>query len=87
VQSLKSLNNGQRNSLTAKLDAAGASIARGDAGSATNQLNAFLNELQADLTTGRITSDDMTTLRSSIHDVQAALGTYNRFLQWWPLGA
>ena len=87
VQSLKSLNNGQQNSLTAKLDAAGASIARGDAGSATNQLNAFLNELQADLTTGRITSDDMTTLRSSIHDVQAALGTYNRFLQWWPLGA
>jgi len=87
VQSLKSLNNGQKNSLTAKLDAAGASIARGDAGSATNQLDAFLNELQADLTTGRITSDDMTTLRSSIHDVQAALGTYNRFLQWWPLGA
>lgn len=87
VQSLKSLNNGQKNSLTAKLDAAAASITRGDSGAATNQLNAFLNELQADLTTGRITSDDMTTLRSSVHNVQGALGTYNRFLQWWPLGA
>jgi hypothetical protein len=87
VQSLKSLNNGQKNSLIAKLDAASASITRGNAGAATNQLNAFLNELQADLGAGRISGDDMTTLRSAVHAVQAALGTYNRFLQWWPLGA
>jgi hypothetical protein len=82
VQNLKSLNNGQKNSLIAKLDAAGASITRGNATSATNQLNAFLNELQADLSSGRITSDDMTTLRSAVNNVQAALGTYNRFLSW-----
>jgi PKD repeat protein len=87
IQNLKSLNNGQKNSLIAKLDAAGASITRGNSTAATNQLNAFLNELQADLTSGKITSDDMTILRSSVHNVQAALGTFNRFLQWWPLGA
>jgi PKD repeat protein len=87
VQNLKSLNNGQKNSLIAKLDAAGASITRGNSTAATNQMNAFLNELQADLNTGKISSDDMTILRSSVHNVQAALGTYNRLLQWWPLGA
>jgi len=82
VQNLKSLNNGQKNSLIAKLDAAGASITRGNMTPATNQLNAFLNELQADLSSGKISGDDMTVLRSSVNNVQAALGTYNRFLTW-----
>lgn len=82
VQNLKSLNNGQKNSLTAKLDAAGASIARGNTTAATNQLNAFLNELQTDLNAGRISTDDMTALRGAVNNVQAALGTYNRFLSW-----
>jgi hypothetical protein len=87
VQGITSLNGGQRNSLIAKLDAANASAARGNTTAANNQLNAFLNELQADLSTGRISSGDAATLRGSVHAVQAALGTYNRFLQWWPLGA
>jgi PKD repeat protein len=82
VQNLKSLNNGQKNSLIAKLDASSASIGRGNSTAATNQLNAFLNELQADLSTGKISSDDMTALRGSVNNVQAALGTYNRFLNW-----
>jgi PKD repeat protein len=82
VQNLKSLNNGQKNSLIAKLDAAGASIDRGNSTAATNQLNAFLNELQADLSSGKISGDDMTVLRSSVNNVQAALGTFNRFLTW-----
>ena len=87
VQGLKGLNAGQKNSLMAKLSAASAAVTRGDTTAANNQLNAFLNELQADLNAGRISSDDMITLRSAVHAVQGALGTYNRFLEWWPLGA
>jgi len=82
VQGLKGLNDGQKNSLIAKLDAASAAITRGDTTAATNQLNAFLKELQTDLNAGRISNDDMTTLRGAVNDVQAALGTYNRFLSW-----
>ena len=87
VQGIKTLNAGQKNSLIAKLNAASAAVTRGDTTAANNQLNAFLNELQAYLNAGLISSGDMTTLRSAVHDVLAALGTYNRFLQWWPLGA
>jgi hypothetical protein len=87
VQGLKGLNGGQRNSLTVKLNAAGDSIARGNTAAANNQCNAFLNELQADVSTGKISAADGATLRGAIHAVQAALGTYNRFLEWWPLGA
>jgi PKD repeat protein len=82
VQGLKGLNGGQKNSLIAKLDAASASITRGNTTAATNQLNAFLNELQTDLNAGRISNDDMTALRGAVNNVQAALGTYNRFLSW-----
>jgi hypothetical protein len=86
IQGLKSLNGGQKNSLMAKLNAATDSIGRGNTTAANNHLNAFLNELQADLSTGRISTTDAATLRGAIHAVQAALGTYNRFLEWWPLG-
>jgi hypothetical protein len=87
VQGLTSLNAGQRNSLNAKIDAANASAARGNTTAANNQLNAFLNEVQADVNSGRISSGAAANLRGAVHAVQAALGTYNRFLQWWPLGA
>jgi hypothetical protein len=73
--------------LIAKLNAASASATRGDTTAMNNQLNAFLNELQADVNAGRISGPDSTTLRNAVHAVQAALGTYNRFLDWWPLGA
>jgi PKD domain len=87
VQGLKGLNGGQKNSLIVKLNAAGDSIGRGNTTAANNQCNAFLNELQADVSTGKISAADGATLRGAIHAVQAALGTYNRFLEWWPLGA
>ena len=87
VQRIAALNDGQKNSLTAKLNAASASLARGDTKPANNQLNAFLNELQAMVNSGRISSGDAASLRNSIHAVQAAIGTYNRFLEWWLLGA
>jgi hypothetical protein len=87
VQKITSLNDGQKNSLMAKLNAASASMTRGDTKAANNQLNALLNELQAYLNTGKISSGDAANLRNSVHAVQAAMGTYNRFLEWWPLGA
>jgi len=86
VQGLKSLNAGQRNSLVVKLNAAGDSIARGNMTAANNQLNAFLNELQADVSSGRVSAADAATLRGAVHAVQAAIGTYNRLLEW-ALGA
>ncbi len=85
VRGMKGLNNGQINSLIAKLDAASASAARGNNITAHNQMSAFLNELRADQKTGKVTPIEMSNLTSAIHAVEAALGTYNRMLQWWPL--
>ena len=87
VQKLPNLNPGEQHSLIAKLNAASASAARGNSTAAHNQLNAFLNELQADQNTGKVSAADAATLRGAIHAVQAALGTFNRFLEWWPLEA
>ena len=85
VRGINGLNKGQINSLIAKLDAASASAARGNNITAHNQMSAFLNELRADQKTGKVTTLEMTNLTSAIHAVEAALGTYNRMLQWWPL--
>lgn len=86
VNGLASLNAGQKNSLVAKLKAASASAARGDNRACNNQLNAFLNELQAYVNTGKISAADAATLRGAVHAVKGSIGTYNRFLEWWPLG-
>lgn len=85
VHGMKGLNQGQINSLIAKLDAASASAARGNNLTAHNQMSAFLNELRADQKTSKVTAIEMTNLTSAIHAVEAAIGTYNRMLQWWPL--
>lgn len=87
VQGISTLNAGQKNSLTAKLNAASAAIGRGDMTAANNQLGAFLNELQADVNTGKVSPAAASVLRNAVHAVQAAIGTYNRFLGWWPLEA
>jgi DNA/RNA endonuclease G (NUC1) len=55
VASLTSLNNGQRNSLQSKLDAATAQIGKGNSTPAVNQLQAFISELQADVSSGKLT--------------------------------
>ena len=86
VRGLPGLNAGQRNSLIAKLDAASASAGRGDAKTATNQLNAFLNELAADARTGKVSATDAANLEDDIRAVKGALGNYNPFLDFWPLG-
>jgi len=87
VQNLPGLNAGEKKSLQAKLDAGSAAAARGDAKAAHNQLNAFLNELQADLNTGKVSQGDYGALVSEVNAVQGSLGTFNRFLEWWPLEA
>jgi hypothetical protein len=79
------LTKGQKNSLIAKLDAASAAAARGNNVASHNQMSAFLNEVQADVKTGKITPNEQITLTGEIHAVEAAIGTYNRMLQWWPL--
>jgi PKD repeat protein len=87
VQGITTLNKGQQNSLIAKLNAASDSWSRGDKKTAGNQLNAFLNELEADLKTGKISAAAYNALRADAHAVQGSIGTYNRFLEWWPLPA
>jgi len=86
VRGITTLSKGQLNSLIAKLDAASASAARGDNNASHNQMSAFLNEVRADVKNGKITLGEQAILTSAIHAVEAALGTYNRMLQWWPLG-
>jgi PKD repeat protein len=85
VNSISTLNKGQKNSLIAKLEAASASAARGNNIAAHNQMSAFLNEVRAATKTGKITGAQQATLTAAIHAVEAAIGTYNRMLQWWPL--
>jgi hypothetical protein len=87
VQNMSTLNAGQKKSLIAKLNAASNSAARGDLNSCHGQLNALLNELQADVNSGRVSTADAKTLRDAVHAVEAALGIYNRYLEWWPLEA
>jgi PKD repeat protein len=84
LQGISTLNAGQKNSLLAKLNAASAAAGRGDATAANNQLVAFLNELQADVNTDKISPSAASDLRNAVNAVQAALGTFNRFLGWWP---
>lgn len=86
VRGLSVLNAGQKNSLIAKLDAAAASADRGDAKASSNQLDAFLNEVRADVNSGKLSPTEAANLTNAAHTVQGALGTYNRFLGWWPLG-
>ena len=86
VQGLSDLNAGEKQSLIAKLDAAAASASRGDYKTASNQLDAFLNEVRADEKTGKLTTSEANNLTDAVHTVKGAMGTYNRFLEWWPLG-
>jgi DNA/RNA endonuclease G (NUC1) len=51
------LNAGTLQSLRAKLNAAAASLRRGDASAASGQLNAFINELEALANSGRISAE------------------------------
>jgi hypothetical protein len=85
INKLTQLNDGQRNSLNAKLKAAAAAAGRGDRKACNNQLNAFLNELDSYVKTGKVSAAEGTRLQAAVYAVKGSLGTYNRFLEWWPL--
>ncbi|HEX2166876.1 MAG TPA: DNA/RNA non-specific endonuclease, partial [Longimicrobiales bacterium] len=67
------LTNGARASLTAKLDAAANSIARGQTMAAMNQIGAFRNELVALVRTGRIPAEMAQVLLDAAQRVVEAL--------------
>jgi hypothetical protein len=83
VESLPGLNGGQRNSLLVKLQNAADAAQRGDNNAASNELNAFLNELDADANTGKVSPAAASSLRTAVHTVQSSLGTFNRLVEWW----
>ena len=68
------LNRGQANSLKAKLRAAKKSAANGRSRPAANQINAFINEVQALISAGVLSSEEGTALISIADDILQALG-------------
>ena len=60
---------GNAKSLNAKLDAAIAAFDRGNTGAAVNQLNALLNEINAMVTSGRLSSTDAAPLITLINRI------------------
>jgi DNA/RNA endonuclease G (NUC1) len=67
------INNGNANSLSTKLDAAIAAFQRGQTGAAVNQLNALLNEIDAMVSTGRLSPADAQPLRDLINRIIASV--------------
>ena len=67
------ISNGNANSLDTKLDAAIAAFQRGQTGAAVNQLNALLNEIDAMVASGRLSSEDAAALRDLISRIIASV--------------
>jgi DNA/RNA endonuclease G (NUC1) len=67
------LTRGNANSLTVKIDAAAASMAAFNAAAAANQLNALLNELDAMVRAGRLTTEDASALRTLVNRIIASI--------------
>ena len=87
VQGLGGLNAGQKNSLSVKLENAAAAAARGDNNAASNELVAFLNELQAYVDSGKLTPAQAEPLRLAVNAVRESLGTFDPLLESLPLEA
>jgi DNA/RNA endonuclease G (NUC1) len=60
---------GNANSMQVKLDAAADAFSRGSTGAAVNQLNALLNEINAMVRSGRLTSSDAAPLIAAINRI------------------
>jgi hypothetical protein len=86
VGSMGSLNGGEKQGLSAKLDAAAQSSARGDLNATCGQLGAFLNDLVALTNSGRLSPSDSSTLASSVWAVHRALGCTKVKVAWLSLG-
>src|SRR6266849_1300234 len=82
VSAQSGLNNGQKNSLLAKLNAAAESAQRENFGAACNQLNAFVNEVDADQKTGRISSGDAATMTDAARLTQRSMGCFRTLVEF-----
>src|SRR6266849_3873843 len=82
VQGVSGLNAGQRNSLLAKLNAANDSLQRGNSNAACGQLNAFVNEVDADQKAGRLTSGDAGTMTDAARQIQRSLGCFHTLVEF-----
>jgi PKD repeat protein len=76
IQSHAGLSTGEKNSLLAKLRAASNAADRGSFGAACNQLDAFLNEVDAMTKAGRLSSSDQTILTGATRATQRSLGCF-----------
>jgi len=85
VGSMASLNGGEKNGLSAKLEAAMASAARGDTNATCNQLDAFMNDLAAETSNGKLSATDSAALSSSTWAVHRALGCTKVKVAWLSL--
>ncbi|HEV2217099.1 MAG TPA: PKD domain-containing protein [Candidatus Dormibacteraeota bacterium] len=82
VATLSSLDKGQKNSLTAKYNAAAASAARGDTNATCGQLGAVLNDLAAMTKNGELSQSDSDVLASATWSVHRALGCTQVKVAW-----
>src|SRR5260370_29046773 len=82
LQGLTDLKEGQKNSLQAKVDAAAAAYQRGDIGAACNQLNAFINEVDADQNSGRLTAADARNLTDLARLTQRSMGCFKPLVEF-----
>jgi DNA/RNA endonuclease G (NUC1) len=67
------LNSGNTNSLTVKLNAAQAQLANGNTTPAINQLSALINELDAMVSSGRMTATDVAPVETMVNRVIRSL--------------
>jgi PKD repeat protein len=82
VQGVSGVNAGQRNSLLAKLNAANDSLQRGNSNAACGQLNAFVNEVDADQKAGRLTNGDAGTMTDAARQIQRSLGCFHTLVEF-----
>jgi len=82
VGGMASLNGGEKNGLSAKLEAAMGSSARGDTNATCNQIDAFMNDLVALTNSGRLSATDSAALSSSAWAVHRALGCTKVKVAW-----
>src|SRR5713101_2609125 len=82
LQGLTDLQQGPKNSLQVKLNAAADSFQRGDTGAACNQLNAFVNEVDADQKAGRLTTAEAGNLTDLARLTQRSMGCFKPLVEF-----
>jgi hypothetical protein len=82
LQGLTDLQQGPKNSLQVKLNAAADSFQRGDTGAACNQLNAFINEVDADQKSGRLTTGEAGNLTDAARLTQRSMGCFKPLVEF-----